>query len=444
LNKINVKLKAIVENINTPTVIKTATLPHETEERLFFATQIGEIFYMRNNSPVLLLDIQDRVIEIGDDEEKGFLGFALHPKFNHNGLFYLHYSLKDSEGPGALKTNQDIDSNLKWKDREKNYDHIDTVEEWILEPNKQTTKIRTILNLRRPFSNHNGFNTLNFSPENGRLILTTGDGGHSYDPFNLSQNNMEIAGKIIEIDVDKNTFITKAPIVTRFNELPISIQEILTVIAKGTRNLSGVIYQKYNDRYIKFIGSVGQRLVESIFAFIKYKSIPVVDIVTKKEINEEGFVNFGWRAWEGMLPTTTIKDEEKTIAYYDEAIKLSSNRLLPILDYFHEDSRSDKFAGTALTGIRPYNGLEIPDLTGTIIFSDLLDKNNPKKGVLACTKLGSKDFSVIDIIHDFGEDSAYYVGLGSNKNHTKIYLGVNSLRKAKDKKQSTIYEIVSN
>ena len=54
--------------------------------------------------------------------------------------------------------------------------------------------------------NHNGVNSLNFSPETGKLVLTTGDGGSGYDPFNLSQDDMEIAGKIIEIDVGKNTF----------------------------------------------------------------------------------------------------------------------------------------------------------------------------------------------------------------------------------------------
>ncbi len=72
-------------------------------------------------------------------------------------------------------------------------------------------KRRTLLNLRRPFSNHNGVNSLNFSPETGKLALTTGDGGSGYDPFNLSQDNMEIAGKIIEIDVSKNTLINNPP-----------------------------------------------------------------------------------------------------------------------------------------------------------------------------------------------------------------------------------------
>ena len=38
-------------------------------------------------------------------------------------------------------------------------------------PNGQSTKRRTLLNLRRPFLNHNGVNSLNFSPETGKLVL---------------------------------------------------------------------------------------------------------------------------------------------------------------------------------------------------------------------------------------------------------------------------------
>ena len=111
------------------------------------------------------------------------------------------------------------------------------MEEWILQSNGQPQRRRTLLNVRRPFMNHNGLNSLNFSPETRKLVLTTGDGGSGYDPFNLSQDDMEIAGKIIEMDVTKNTFINNPPVVTRFNELPIPIQETLTVMAKGVRNI---------------------------------------------------------------------------------------------------------------------------------------------------------------------------------------------------------------
>lgn len=64
--------------------------------------------------------------------------------------------------------------------------------------------------------NHNGVNSLNFSPETGKLVLTTGDGESGYDPFNLSQDDMEIADKIIEINVAYNALIDNPPVVTRF------------------------------------------------------------------------------------------------------------------------------------------------------------------------------------------------------------------------------------
>ena len=342
--KVKVSLRPIVSKINLPTVLKTTILPGDSIERLFIATQVGEIFYIGNGVIRTFLDIRPRIIKLGVSgggyDERGLLGLAFHPEFYYNGLFYLHYSVAGTQGPGALpepfKPNpcDPRTLNLRWINRETQYDHIDTVEEWILQSNGQPQKRRTLLNLRRPFLNHNGVNSLNFSPETGKLVLTTGDGGSGYDPFNLSQNDMEIAGKIIEIDVAKNTFINNPPVVTRFNELPVPIQETLTVIAKGVRNIPGISFQRFYNQYIKYVGNVGQDLVESIFSFVHYKPIPVTQLIQaslmKSEPDQEGFINFGWRGWEGAFPTSIIRGcsanptlDEKTIAYYNEAVKTS-------------------------------------------------------------------------------------------------------------------------
>lgn len=140
--------------------------------------------------------------------------------------------------------------------------------------------------------------------------MTTGDGGSGYDPFNLSQDDMEIAGKIIEIDVVKNTYIDNPPVVTRFHELPVPIQETLTVIAKGVRNIPGISFQRFYNQYIKYVGNVGQNLVESIFSFVHYKPIPVTQLIQaslmKTEPDHEGFINLGWHGWEGAFPTSII------------------------------------------------------------------------------------------------------------------------------------------
>ncbi len=474
--KIKVGLRPLVSNINLPTVLKTAILPGDSVERLFIATQTGEIFFIRDGVLRTFLDIRHRIIKLGASgggyDERGLLGLAFHPRFYYNGLFYLHYSVAGTQGPGALRGFYRPDPcksetlNLKWENRETQYDHIDTVEEWVLLSNGRSHKLRTLLNLRRPFFNHNGINSLNFSPETGKLILTTGDGGSGYDPFNLSQDDMEIAGKIIEIDVSKNTFTYDPPVVTRFDELPLSIQKTLSVIAKGVRNVTGISFQRFYNQYIKYVGNVGQDLVESIFSFVNYRPIPVTLITQTSGLNSgldlEGFINFGWRAWEGAFPTSIIRNcpgnpssgtgnsssDEKTIAFYDEAIKISVQRIQPLISYFHKDPRPDKFGGTALTGVQPYMGNEIPGLYGSIVFIDFARQESqpPTRGFLAYTRLRTdcklSDFSVIDINYDFGSQPAFFVSLGTNISQTKLYLGVYGSRNVTDFNQGTVFEIV--
>ncbi|AKG33258.1 PQQ-dependent sugar dehydrogenase [Paenibacillus durus] len=473
MKKVKVSLRPIVSKINLPTVLKTAILPGDTIEKLFIATQVGEIFYIGNGMIGTFLDIRPRILKLGVSsggyDERGLLGLAFHPEFYYNGLFYLHYSVAGTQGPGALpgafesfKPNPCDPGtlNLKWINREIQYDHIDTVEEWILQSNGQPQKRRTLLHLRRPFLNHNGVNSLNFSPETGKLVLTTGDGGSGYDPFNLSQDDMEIAGKIIEIDVAKNTYIDNPPVVTRFNELPASIHEMLTVIAKGVRNIPGISYQRFYNQYIKYVGNVGQDLVESIFSFIHYKPIPVTQLIQaslmKSEPDQEGFINFGWRGWEGAFPTSIIRGssanstlDEKTIAYYDEAVITSVQRLQPLISYFHKDPRSDKFGATALTGVQPYMGNRIPELSGSVVFTDLArneESQPPVRGVLAYTRVRTdcklNDFSVIETDYNFGSQSAYFVSLGTNPDQTRLYLGVYGSMKVADFNQGTVFEIV--
>jgi hypothetical protein len=464
--KVKVSLLPIVDNINLPTVLKTTILPGDSTERLFIATQIGEIFYIGNGVIETFLDIRQRIIKLGVSsggyDERGLLGLAFHPDFNYNGLFYLHYSLAGTQGPGALSGSFKPNPcdprtlNLKWNNREIQYDHIDTVEEWILQSNNQPQRRRALLNLRRPFSNHNGVNSLNFSPETGNLILTTGDGGSGFDPFNLSQDNMEIAGKIIEIDIAMNTFIDNPPVVTRFNELPSPIQETLTVIVKGVRNIPGISFHKFYNQYIKYVGNVGQRLVESIFSFIQYKPIPVTQLIQGlSALDNNNFINLGWRGWEGTLPTSIINGcsanttlDEKIIAYYDEALKTSAQRIPPLISYFHKDPRPDKFGATALTGVQAYMGTEIPDLTGSVVFTDLAQDEESKsivRGALAYTRVGidcnPNDFSVIETDYNFGPRSSYYVSLGTNLDQTKLYLGVYGSVKVTDFSQGTIFEI---
>jgi len=470
MKNVTVSLRPIVNNINLPTVIKTATFPGDWQESIFVATQPGEIFYIRDGSVGVFLDIRNYILSLGGlsggYDERGLLGLAFHPNFYFNGLFYLHYSLAGTQGPGALSTPfrpnpcQPDSLNLKWLDRENRYDHIDTVEEWQLLPNAGPVRLRTLLNLRRPFANHNGVNSLNFSPETGRLVLTTGDGGSGYDPFNLSQNDMEIAGKIIELDLSRFAYYDNPPPVTRFDELPPQTQAALTVIAKGVRNITGISYQQINNQYIKYVGNVGQDLVESVFWFNGYKPLPVSELVRAyKEgsvYNMQGFINFGWRGWEGAFPTMltdncpdVVSMQELKAAYYNDAISISYKKLTPLICYYHVDNRPDKFAGTAITGVQAYTGIEIPELSGCVVFTDFVRKQanqGPARGVLAYSRLNPyctiSDYQIIETTYDFGPQAAFYTSLGTSQDQSRLYLGVYASSRVTDFNMGSIFEIV--
>lgn len=479
MRNVKVRLRPVAGNINLPTVIKTAFLPGDPRERLFIATQTGQIYYIGNEGLTLFLDIGPRIIKLGENtggyDERGLLGLAFHPQFFYNGLFYLHYSEAGTQGPGALPGGYSPDPcnpetlHLKWNNREERYDHIDTVEEWILETNGRPRKRRTLLKLRRPFMNHNGYNSLTFSPESGRLVLTTGDGGSGFDPFNLSQDDMEIAGKIIEIDVNQPIGITDLPAATRFDELPAPVQNMLSVIAKGVRNMSSPSYQPMQNYFIKYAGQTGQDFVESIYSFIHYRPVPVPLLVQASRMKRQsaagnginnintgnGIINFGWRGWEGDFPTPVMKPcptgtggRQKAISFYKEAAALSAERLRPLTSYFHEDPRPGKFSGTALTGVQAYLGTNIPALTGAVVFTDFARKETAPRirGALAYTYVRQdgrqNDFYLLEVNHDFGAQPAHFVSLGANLAQTRLFLGVNGSGNVTDFHKGTVFEIV--
>ena len=102
---IRVSLRPMVNRLNLPTVIKTTILPGDTIERLFIATQVGEIFFIGDGIIHTFLNIRPRIITLGSSsggyDERGLLGLAFHPEFNNNSLFYLHYSLAGTQGKGT-------------------------------------------------------------------------------------------------------------------------------------------------------------------------------------------------------------------------------------------------------------------------------------------------------------------------------------------------------
>ncbi|HEY8472340.1 MAG TPA: PQQ-dependent sugar dehydrogenase [Natronosporangium sp.] len=113
-----------------------------------------------------LIDISD---ETTTDGERGLLGMAFDPAFEH---FYLSYT--DRNGNTAIDEVAVADGELRPATR------------------------RTILTQEQPYANHNG-GDIAFGPD-GMLYIGLGDGGSGGDPHGNGQNLGTLLGKLLRID----------------------------------------------------------------------------------------------------------------------------------------------------------------------------------------------------------------------------------------------------
>ncbi|KAK7904546.1 hypothetical protein WMY93_017153 [Mugilogobius chulae] len=95
-------------------------------------------------------------------DERGFLGMAFHPKYKHNGRFFIYYSIQVNSKLEKIRI-----SEMKVSDSDMN----------VADPYSE----RVILEIVEPAANHNGGQLL-FGLD-GYLYIFTGDGGKAGDPF---------------------------------------------------------------------------------------------------------------------------------------------------------------------------------------------------------------------------------------------------------------------
>ena len=302
--EVTVELKKIVDKIDLPIAITFATLPGDSTETMFVATQVGEIIAIQGNKARVFLNIKDRVLKLGIKktpyDERGLLGLAFHPDFTKNGKFYLYYSQCGSQHkpPTFTPVNPCDKKSLKQEWDKCDYDHIDTLEEWLYSPKPVSSQDMTdenrykecklhkeLLSICQPFFNNNGRDNLVFSPA-GNLMLGLGDGGGSLDPYNLAQNKDSLLGKLLSIDLEKLCVDCDVYPVSYYSELlPCQRKGIRTVVS-GVHNTSHPAYDKKSIENVTYLSNTGETGSEAVYAYDKPK------------------VNLGWRAWEGALPTT--------------------------------------------------------------------------------------------------------------------------------------------
>ena len=326
-------------------LVPPITAIKESRNSLYIAQAVGIITELKKGVATTFLDIRSQVLSGG---ERGLLGLTFHgDKKSH---FFIWYTEATPTGTAPPITPAPPAIPV-WTNRTL-FSHINRLEEWKIEDGVPV-QVRTLLRIRHPFSNHNGLNNIFYDDKKNRLILATGDGGSGGDPFNLAQNDNELFGKLISIDLKDDAWdtITQPPApVTQVSELG-ALGEVIKVVGKGIRNPTRLDEKDG----LKFLSVAGESTREFAFAFESYKK------------------NFGWRPFEGDIPTPITGTS--TSRYPTEVVRLlaTANLWKPIAAYANTSTPnlpSNVPQGNASTGIDFYDG-KIKELRNHFILTDL-------------------------------------------------------------------------
>lgn len=269
--------------------------------RLFVVEQAGRIRVFPNDpsaaSAGSFLDISGRVLSGG---EMGLLGLAFDPNYAANGFFYVNYTL---DNPRRTRVSRF---------------RVSTAD-----PNTADSGSETVLlEFAQPFSNHNG-GMLAFGPD-GKLYVSSGDGGSGNDPENNAQSLSTPLGKILRINPDGSV-----PAENPFTSTAGARGEIW---AYGLRNPWRMSFDRLTGRL--WAGDVGQNAREEI------------DIIVRGG-------NYGWRVYEGAR--ANINPDRLPLSAF----------IAPIHEYDHSQGRS-------ITGGYVYRGPGLPAFQGAYFYADFI------------------------------------------------------------------------
>lgn len=320
---------------------------HILRKQMFVWDQIGIVWRVNltNGTKSPYIDVRDRLVPLGvfspgGYDERGLLGFAFHPDFEHNGRVYLHTS-EPVSGPADFSTL--TGSQVA--------NHQSVISELVIANQFATTEAaqistqRELLRIDQPQYNHNG-GALIFNSEN-QLFIALGDGGGADDQgIGHGENGngsdpSNALGSILRIDpLGRNSANGEYGIPSTnpfFNDATNTSE----IFAYGFRNPWKLSIDRNGDLYA---ADVGQNDIEE---------------VNRVELGQ----HYGWRVKEGRfffdpndnfsgIITVEIPDILPPVALID-----------PVLQYDHDE-------GISVTGGYVYRGNRNPGLVGKYIFGD--------------------------------------------------------------------------
>jgi glucose/arabinose dehydrogenase len=388
-----VDMKLIADGFVSPVGVVS---PGENDKRLFVIDQIGKIWVLDrdgNKLPIPFLDITSKLVALNPGfDERGLLGLAFHPKYKHNGKFYVYYSAPRRAGGPSPTT--------LWN-------NLTRVSEFKVSANENVADInseRFILEIDDPQGNHNA-GTIVFGPKDGYLYIAIGDGGGANDtPVghvpdwylpNAGGNGQDIEanlfGNILRIDID-NGVPYSIPVSNPFVNKP-GLDEIY---AYGLRNpYRFSIDSKGNHDIIA--GDVGQRLYEEI------------NVIKKG-------ANYGWNVKEGFI-------------CFNAANSLVPFPNCPMMDNFGNplvdpvlviNTFSNPAGGraTAIVGGHVYRGNDLDGYEGKYIFGTFTQSPTTTNGELFAAKMrnsGTWTYEKISLKSSPNDIGALLKGMGEDR-----------------------------
>ncbi|WP_313092407.1 PQQ-dependent sugar dehydrogenase [Chryseobacterium flavum] len=352
VNSQSINLEEFATGLTSPVEITNAN-----DSRLFVVQQNGIIKIIQPTGTVNATNFLNITSKITYGGERGLLGLAFHPQYPSNGYFFVYYNNTAGNIVVARYTVSQTNPDTADPDSEK-----------------------IILNIPKPFDNHNG-GSIHFAPD-GKLWIITGDGGSGGDPNNNAQNKNSLLGKMLRIDVDA-TGPYNIPADNPF----VGTDGADEIWAYGLRNAWKFSFDLTTGNAM--IADVGQGAIEEI---------------NKMPITQAG-LNYGWRCYEGNN------------AYNTAGCATPSTMTFPIAVYDHSGGKC------SITGGYVYRGAQNPSLQGKYFFADycstqigILDSNN---AITWTTPYSGNNFST------FGEDyqKELYVAAVNNGKIFKISTG---------------------
>ncbi|WP_034726193.1 PQQ-dependent sugar dehydrogenase [Chryseobacterium sp. JM1] len=301
VNAQSINLVEFASGLTSPVEITNAN-----DTRLFVVQQDGIIKIIQPNGTINSADFMNISSKVLYGGERGLLGLAFHPQYATNGYFFVYYN--NTAGNIIV---------ARYSVNPTNPDLGDPTTEKIL------------LNIPKPFDNHNG-GSIHFAPD-GNLWVVTGDGGSGGDPNNNSQNINSLLGKMLRIDVNA-TGPYNIPPGNPFAGT--SVNGLDEIWSYGLRNAWKFSFDTTTGNVM--IADVGQGQIEEI---------------NRMPITQAG-INYGWRCYEGNN------------AYNTAGCAAMNTMTFPVAVYNHSGGRC------SITGGYVYRGTQYPALQGKYFFAD--------------------------------------------------------------------------